>query len=231
MKKVQLFILLELLVLTLAFFDILASETARMLLLIALVLLLIRKLAGGKGLDFFLVSAAILLFLVFMLNPYFILGVVLAVLYTVVNFFARYEKRTQYTHLVLDQQPVTIRRQKSQWFGNQEQLKEQLGFSDVNLIRLFGNDIIDLDEKVLVGSDNIVLLRKIYGQTKIIVPIDVEVSLSASSLYGQVRFLGLSNWDLRNESLAIESPHYQETHKRVKLVISSLYGDVEVIRV
>lgn len=228
MKKVQLFILLELLVLTLAFFDILASETARMLLLIALVLLLIRKLAGGKGLDFFLVSAAILLFLVFMLNPYFI---VLAVLYTVVNFFARYEKRTQYTHLVLDQQPVTIRRQKSQWFGNQEQLKEQLGFSDVNLIRLFGNDIIDLDEKVLVGSDNIVLLRKIYGQTKIIVPIDVEVSLSASSLYGQVRFLGLSNWDLRNESLAIESPHYQETHKRVKLVISSLYGDVEVIRV
>lgn len=231
MKKVQFFILLELVIATLAFFDILASETARALLVIAVVLLVIRKLVRGKGLDFFLVSAAILFFLVFMLNPYFILGVILALLYTVVNFFARYEKRTQYTHLVLDQQPVTIRRQKSQWFGNKEQLKDQLGFSDVNLIRLFGNDIIDLDEKILVGSDNIVLLRKMYGQTKIIVPIDVEVSLSASSLYGQVRFLGLSNWDLRNESLAIESPHYQEAHKRVKLVISSLYGDVEVIRV
>ena len=96
---------------------------------------------------------------------------------------------------------------------------------------IHGNDVVDLDETILVGRDNIVMVRKVFGRTKIVIPIDVEVSLSATSLYGQVRFLGLSEWDLRNESFSISSSHYKESHKRVKIVNNSLFGDVEVVRV
>ena len=231
MRKVQFFILIETVIFTMAFFDIMATEGARAILLFALLLLLVRHLMGGKGIDFLLVSAISLFFLVFMLNPYFIFGMLLVAVYMIVNFFSRYEKKNQYTHILLDDQPLEAHREKTQWFGNQEHNKDQYGFEDINIIRLFGNDIVDLDEGVLVGRDNIVVIRKTFGRTKILVPIDVEVSLSASSLYGRVRFLNLSFWDLRNESFSISSPGYRESHKRVKLVINCLFGDVEVIRV
>ena len=231
MRKVQFFILIETVIFTMAFFDIMATEGARAILLFALLLLLVRHLMGGKGIDFLLVSASGLFFLVFMLNPYFIFGMLLISVYMIINFFSRYEKKNQYTHILLDDQPLEARREKTQWFGNQDHTKDQYGFEDINIIRLFGNDIVDLDEGVLVGRDNIVVIRKTFGRTKILVPIDVEVSLSASSLYGRVRFLNLSFWDLRNESFSISSPGYRESHKRVKLVINCLFGDVEVIRV
>ena len=231
MRKVQFFILIETVIFTMAFFDIMATEGARAILLFALLLLLVRHLMGGKGIDFLLVSASGLFFLVFMLNPYFIFGMLLISVYMIINFFSRYEKKNQYTHILLDDQPLEAHREKTQWFGNQEHNKDQYGFEDINIIRLFGNDIVDLDEGVLVGRDNIVVIRKTFGRTKILVPIDVEVSLSASSLYGRVRFLNLSFWDLRNESFSISSPGYRESHKRVKLVINCLFGDVEVIRV
>ena len=231
MRKVQFFILIETVIFTMAFFDIMATEGARAILLFAILLLLVRYLIGGKGIDFLLVSASGLFFLVFMLNPYFIFGMLLISVYMIINFFSRYEKKNQYTHILLDDQPLEARREKTQWFGNQDHTKDQYGFEDINIIRLFGNDIVDLDEGVLIGRDNIVVIRKTFGRTKIVVPIDVEVSLSASSLYGRVRFLNLSFWDLRNESFSISSPGYNESHKRVKIVVNCLFGDVEVIRV
>ncbi|MGZ7246429.1 LiaF domain-containing protein, partial [Streptococcus pyogenes] len=85
--------------------------------------------------------------------------------------FSRYEKKNQYTHIILDDQPLEAQKEKSQWFGNQIHSKDQYGFEDINIIRLFGNDIIDLDEGVLVGRDNIVVIRKTFGRTKIVVPI------------------------------------------------------------
>lgn len=231
MRKVQFFILIETLIMVLAFFDVLSNEGARAILLFAVLLLLLRHFTGGKGLDFFLISAIVLIFLVFMINPYFILGMLLASVYMIVNFFARYEKRSQYNRVILDERPLEMNREKSQWFGNQEHSLDRYGFEDLNIIRLFGNDIVDLDETALVGRDNILVIRKTFGRTKIVVPIDVEVSLSAASLYGRVHFLGLSYWDLRNESLAISSPNYQDSHKRVKIVINCLFGDIEVVRV
>ncbi|CQR25768.1 membrane protein [Streptococcus varani] len=231
MRKVQFFILIETIIFMMAFFDILANEGARAILLFSVILLLIRHLIGSKEIDFLLISAGSLFFLVFMLNPYFILGMLLISVYMIVNFFSRYEKKNQYTHIILDDQPLEAQKEKSQWFGNQIHGKDQYGFEDINIIRLFGNDIIDLDEGVLVGRDNIVVIRKTFGRTKIVVPIDVEVSLSASSLYGRVQFLNLSFWDLRNESFSLSSPGYKESHKRVKIVVNCLFGDVEVIRV
>lgn len=231
MKKVQFFLLIEAAIFTMALFDIMASETARALLLMGILLVGLWYLTGRQGYNIYLFSAGVFFFLVFALNPYFIVGVLLGLLYIVINFFSRYQKRNQYTHIFLDDQPLEANRQKNKWIGNQEHFRNQFGFEDINMVRLFGNDVIDLDEAVLVGKDNIVLIRKVFGKTKVIVPIDVEVSLSATSIYGQVGFLGLSTWDLRNESFSIHSPNYQDSHKRVKIVINSLFGDVEVVRV
>ncbi|HEL1585259.1 TPA: cell wall-active antibiotics response protein [Streptococcus suis] len=231
MRKVQLFLLLESIVFTLALFDVVASETSRVILIFAVLMTAIWYVTGRKFNSPLLSSVFFLFFLVFALNPYFILGSLFFIVYILINFFSRNEKRSQYTHILLDDEAMEPLRQKNQWWGNQEHSQDHYGFEDINIIRLFGNDVVDLDETVLVGRDNIVIIRKTFGRTKIILPIDVEISLSATTLYGQVGFLGLSRWNLRNERLAVASPGYQESHKRVKVVVNSLYGDVEVVRI
>lgn len=231
MRKIQFFILIESIIFTLAFFDTLASEAARTLLLVGLILFLFWYLTGKRGFNVLLTTAFSLVFLVFFLNIYFIIGVLLLVVYILVNFFSRYEKQHQYTRVLLENHPVYAQRRKSQWFGNKDYSQDYFGFEDINMIRLFGNDVIDLDQSILIGRDNVVVIRKTFGKTKIVVPIDIEISLSASILYGKVRFLGDSYWDLRNESFAMASPQYIDSNKRVKVVVNCLFGDVEVVRV
>lgn len=231
MWKIRLFLLLESVLFTLALFDVVANEASRTLLLMAVLLLIIWNALGRQMNSVLLISAVSLTFLVFVLNPFFIIGIMMLVVYMLVNFFSRYEKRNQYTHVIFNDHALVAHKEKNRWFGNQNHSQDQYGFEDINLVRLFGNDVVDLDQTVLVGRDNIVVIRKTFGKTKIILPIDVEVSVSASSVYGRLQFLDLSYWDLRNESISVSSPGYRESHKRVKIVTNSLFGDVEVIRV
>ncbi|HFI0354559.1 TPA: cell wall-active antibiotics response protein LiaF [Streptococcus suis] len=216
---------------TMAAFDVVANEASRTLLLFSALLLLAWYFLGRRLNSVLLVSSLSLLFLVFVLNPYFIIGVMLLVVYMFVNFFSRYEKRNQYTQIVFTDYALQVQKEKNRWFGNHDHSQDRFGFEDINIVRLFGNDVVDLDKTVLVGRDNIVVIRKTFGRTKIIVPIDVEVSLTATTVYGKVTFLEHSTWDLRNESIAINSPDYQDSHKRVKVVTNNIFGDVEVVRV
>ncbi|HEL9598390.1 TPA: cell wall-active antibiotics response protein [Streptococcus suis] len=231
MRKVQFFLLIESMLFTMAAFDVVANEASRTLLLLSALLLLAWYFLGRRLNSVLLVSSLSLVFLVFVLNPYFIVGVMLLVVYMFVNFFSRYEKRNQYTQIVFSDYALQVQKEKNRWFGNHDHSQDRFGFEDINIVRLFGNDVVDLDKTVLVGRDNIVVIRKTFGRTKIIVPIDVEVSLTATTVYGKVTFLEHSTWDLRNESIAINSPDYQDSHKRVKVVTNNIFGDVEVVRV
>ncbi|NQJ71496.1 cell wall-active antibiotics response protein [Streptococcus suis] len=231
MRKVQFFLLIESMLFTMAAFDVVANEASRTLLLFSALLLLAWYFLGRRLNSVLLVSSLSLLFLVFVLNLYFIIGVMLLVVYMFVNFFSRYEKRNQYTQIVFTDYALQVQKEKNRWFGNHDHSQDRFGFEDINIVRLFGNDVVDLDKTVLVGRDNIVVIRKTFGRTKIIVPIDVEVSLTATTVYGKVTFLEHSTWDLRNESIAINSPDYRDSHKRVKVVTNNIFGDVEVVRV
>lgn len=59
-------------------------------------------------------------------------------------------------------------------------------FDDINLFRMVGKDTIHLEEVILTNHDNVIILRKGIGDTKIIVPVDVAVSLKVNSLYGEL---------------------------------------------
>lgn len=231
MRKIQFFILVETLLFSLAFFDALRNEGARIFLIVAILLLALKFLLGRKGVDVLLTTASVLLFIVFALNIYFILAILFALTYLIINSFARYEKINRYSQVLVDEKILSVRREKTSWFGQQDYSQTHFGFDDVNVTRLFGNDIIDLDQAIVTGTDNVILIRKVFGKTKIIVPVDVEVSLSASSLYGRVSFLGEAFWDLRNESISATSPAYDGAYKKVKIVLNTFYGDVEVVRV
>lgn len=116
---------------------------------------------------------------------------------------------------------------KNQWFGTNYYESNQFAFDDINIIRLTGNDIINLTNVIISDEINHIIIQKIYGPTKIIVPIDVVVKLDVSTIYGSVRCLDFAEYDLRNESIKLRE-ETGDAIKVVKIVVNVLVGDVEV---
>lgn len=77
--------------------------------------------------------------------------------------------------------------------------------------------------------DNVIIIRKIFGNTKILVPIDVAVTLEVSSIYASVDFFELQEYDLRNESITLGEAE-DSSLKKVKIIVSTIAGNVEVAR-
>ncbi|WP_122645220.1 cell wall-active antibiotics response protein LiaF [Enterococcus mediterraneensis] len=121
-------------------------------------------------------------------------------------------------------------RTKQQWFGNERIGNQVYEWDDINVNILYGDTIIDLGNTILPKKDNIVLIRKGFGRTRILVPSGVGVMLEHATIIGEVNFEGEKN-ALRNESLKIYSEDYDENTRRIKIITNTLFGDIEVIRV
>lgn len=232
MKKIQFFLTVEAILLTLAMVDILATDLPRFIFLLFLFLLGLRFYIGKDSGNLLLTTSALMLFFIIMANPYVILALIFGVIYMMLNSFSRLQKKENYQFIQIDQTPKRIKRERMQWFGNQDYFHQGTvyPFDDVNIVRVFGNDVIDLTQVALAGMDNVILVRKSFGTTRIVVPVGVEVDLSASAVYGHLDFLDLVESDLRNESVKFQSHHFLNAQKRVKVVVNTLFGDIEVSR-
>ena len=103
-------------------------------------------------------------------------------------------------------------------------------FDDINIIRFFGTDVIDLTQVIVSGRENVVILQKLYGPTTILVPIDISVKLNISAIYSSVTFFDEDEYDLRYESLTLQGAEYEHAHRTVKLILNVGAGPVEVRR-
>ncbi|MHC3850424.1 LiaF domain-containing protein, partial [Streptococcus thermophilus] len=71
-----------------------------------------------------------------------------------------------------DLNPQAVR---NQWIGTRmEPVSDRYDFDDINIIRFFGTDVIDLTQVIVSGRENVVILQKLYGPTTILVPIDIS---------------------------------------------------------
>ena len=111
-----------------------------------------------------------------------------------------------------------------------EPVSDRYDFDDINIIRFFGTDMIDLTQVIVSGRDNVVILQKLYGPTTILVPIDVSVKLNISAIYSSVTFFNEDEYDLRYESLTLQGAEYEHAHRTVKLILNVGAGPVEVRR-
>ncbi|WP_162890834.1 cell wall-active antibiotics response protein LiaF [Suicoccus acidiformans] len=111
---------------------------------------------------------------------------------------------------------------------NLSQANEQQAWDDINLVMLGGNAIVDLGNTNLPEGESIIMLRKLVGRTRIIVPSDVGLHINFSTMSGAVIF-EQQRYDLTGENFRWESPSYQASPRRMKLVLSVVFGDVEVI--
>ena len=217
MWKIQIFIFVEAVLLTLAAITILSIDFSRFVVLMVLFLLLLYYYFGKQKANFLLIALSVLLFFIVMLNPFVIAAILFAVVYGLLIAYPYMYKE--------------IRQEKTRWIGDLQHFsKQSRGYRDLNVIRIFGNDTLHLEEVAICNWDNVVIIRKGFGNTKIILPIDLELHLQINTLYGDLKFLELPVRKMRNETIDIETAHYRRSHRSVKIVLVGIVGDVEVIR-
>jgi len=231
MRKFQIFLFIEACLLTGALIMMVSEHFSRFLLILLLFLLLIRYYTGRQGNNFILVAVSILFFFIIMLNPFVIMAIFVALIYSLFLLYPMMNQEKEDTNLIFEE-VVTVKREKNRWFGNLHHFSsyQTCRFDDINLFRLMGKDTIHLEHVILSNHDNVIILRKLVGTTRIIVPVDVEVSLSVNSLYGDLNFFDQPKRALRNEQFHQETKDYLKSPKSVKILLTTMVGDVEVVR-
>ncbi len=120
--------------------------------------------------------------------------------------------------------------QRRPWFGDFVIGQSVFEWDDVNLTLLAGDTIVDLGNTILPKRDNVVMIRKGFGKTRLLVPIGVGIELNHSTLIGNVTFQGETH-ALRNESVRLFSDDYETASRHIRIVTSAFVGDVEVVPV
>lgn len=229
MRKVQFFLVVETVLLVMGLLTIMSNNLSSFILILVLILMALRFYNQDQRHNFLLTIGLVLLFLILMLNPYIIMAIVLGVVYVVINHFSQVKEKNRYALIRFREEDLKAKPIRSQWIGSHTHDSDFYAFDDINIIRLTGSDTIDLSRVIVTGKNNVVIIRKIYGPTKILVPIDVSVKLETAAIYGSVRYFDFEEYDLRNESLKLWHED-EEALKVVKIIVSTLAGDIEVVR-
>lgn len=230
MRKFQFFLLVECILLALGMMTILANDLSSFILILVLILIALRFYNQDTRNNFLLTVSLLLLFLIFMLNPYIIAAAVLGVVYVVINHFSQVKKKNRYALIRFREDDFEVRPSRNQWIGAANYESDFYAFDDVNIVRVSGSDTFDLTNVIVTGKDNLIVIRKVLGPTKILVPVDVAVKLDVSTIYGTVTYFDCEPYDLRNESIKLWRQEDSKAIKSVKVVINTVAGDVEVVR-
>lgn len=117
----------------------------------------------------------------------------------------------------------------NKWFGDQNLGSQIYRWHDVNIKELAGDTIIDLGNTLLPADrENIVMIQKGFGKTRVLVPFGTGIYLEHSTFVGDVTFSD-QHHQLKNQSLSIKTPGYDQSQRRIRLVTSQLVGDLEVV--
>ena len=232
MRKFQFFLLVEAVLLVMGLLTILSNDISSFILILVLILLALRFYNQDSRNNYLLTVSLLLLFLIFMLNPYIIMGVVLRIVYIMINHFSQVKKKNRLALIRFQEDKLEVKPSRNQWIGasTHDNDSDFYAFDDINIIRLTGSDTIDLTNVIVSGKDNLIVIRKVFGPIKIMVPIDVAVKLEVSTIYGSVRYFDFEEYDLRNESIKLWRQEDEDSLKSVKIIINTLAGDVEVVR-
>ena len=127
MWKIQLFVFVEALLLTMAAITILAGNISRIVLIVVLCLLLLYYYIGKQRSNFLLVASSILLFFIVMLNPYVIAALLFAVVYAMLVAYPYFYRENEEVKIDYEED-VEIRENALDW-GSASFFKGKLPFS------------------------------------------------------------------------------------------------------
>lgn len=118
---------------------------------------------------------------------------------------------------------------RNRWFGDHIDTTEDIySWEDLNYTKFVGDSIFDLGNTILPKEKNIIMIRKGFGDTKILVPEGIGVSLDISMLLGELK-INQEEIVLKNETFKWHSEQYTKSNRKIKLITNVLVGEVEVV--
>ncbi|MBF0780730.1 MULTISPECIES: cell wall-active antibiotics response protein LiaF [unclassified Granulicatella] len=120
--------------------------------------------------------------------------------------------------------------QKAYWLQERKMISSNYEWDDIHLMSWFGDTTIHLGNTILPEETSIIVIHKLIGDVRIIVPLGVGVSLNHSTIRGHVLFEKEHHF-LKHEQLSIYSENYIAARRRIKIVTSVYVGNVEVIHI
>ncbi|MFC0272374.1 cell wall-active antibiotics response protein LiaF [Metabacillus herbersteinensis] len=136
-------------------------------------------------------------------------------------------------HVSPESEPL-LKRQRlfgNQWFGTQKTPEHVYEWNDVNIQGGIGDTIIDLSYTVLPKGESVISIRQFIGNLQILVPYEVEVSVSHSVIAGAATIFEQQEPRVINEALSLQTAGYETAEQKVKIITSLITGNLEVKRV
>nr|WP_161798271.1 cell wall-active antibiotics response protein LiaF [Aneurinibacillus tyrosinisolvens] len=99
---------------------------------------------------------------------------------------------------------------------------------DMNIWHGIGDVKIDLSRAHINEGETIIIINGWIGDIDIYVPYDLDISLTASVNFGDIDVFGNKQGGI-NRSMTLSTSGYRESGKRVRIVVSLLIGDIDVI--
>jgi len=102
----------------------------------------------------------------------------------------------------------------------------------LNISHFIGDTVIDLTKAQIASGETSIHISSFIGDVKVFVPNDYEIGIQivSSAFLGDVNALDRKEGGLF-KNVDVETPYFQETDKRIKLVVSTFIGDVRVTKV
>ncbi|GEK88002.1 cell wall-active antibiotics response protein LiaF [Alkalibacterium putridalgicola] len=117
---------------------------------------------------------------------------------------------------------------RNKWIGDDFVGKDIFEWEDHNHQKIMGDTFFDLGNTVLPMKENVLMLRKGFGDTKLFIPKDVAISLDVSIILGKL-IIEDEVFDLKNETVKWQSQNYGKALRKIKVVSSTIIGEVEVV--
>lgn len=127
-----------------------------------------------------------------------------------------------------DSEANELKLYRNKWIGDDFVGKDVFEWEDYNFQKIMGDTFFDLGNTVLPIKENVLLLRKGFGDTKLFIPKDVALSLDVSIVLGKL-IVEDEVFDMKNETVKWQSQNYEKGLRKIKVVSSTLIGEVEVV--
>lgn len=117
------------------------------------------------------------------------------------------------------------------FFGQQKTPSQVYEWNDVNIQSAVGDTVIDLSYTVLPKGETVIFIRNLIGNVQVLVPYELEVSISHSVIAGSTSILESPETKVFNHVLQLQTPDFEKAEQKVKIITSLVFGDLEVKRI
>ncbi|MGI2253836.1 cell wall-active antibiotics response protein VraT [Staphylococcus cohnii] len=116
---------------------------------------------------------------------------------------------------------------KQKWFGEQRTPIYVYKWEDLQIQHGIGDIHIDMSKAANIREHNTVVIRHFLGKVQIIVPLNYNIKLYFSALYGNA-YVNETSYKVENNNIKVVE-ETKEDNYAVNVYLSTFIGDVEVI--